>query len=200
MIPYSPPRSRFADVPMRFYASPADIVVNMQSNALALSVELQGLSAENTVVSCAGGHGDSSHYQASDVIAFFERCALPARPIMEFAGLAGGQFTLEVMNPKPALPVVIEGGEDMMNWVPLSTNVGGTITYSEQVRASHDRRFYRAVFLGSVATGDAVRQKRFGGDPIRHPTPQTTDSIQAAGVSVAAQEPKTRGKPALRQG
>lgn len=59
---------------MRFYASASDTTVSKTNNSDAMATVVNGHAAENTVVVCSGNHGDPSHFQPSDVIAFIKRC------------------------------------------------------------------------------------------------------------------------------
>jgi hypothetical protein len=61
-------------IPMRFYASAADTVVGKTANSDAMSAHVADNTPEESVVVCSGDHGDPSHFQPSDLIAFFERC------------------------------------------------------------------------------------------------------------------------------
>lgn len=58
----------------RFYASSSDTVVPKTTNSDAFSSKVTGQSAEAAVVACSGDHGDASHFQPSDVLAFAQRC------------------------------------------------------------------------------------------------------------------------------
>lgn len=64
----------FRGVPMRFYASPSDLVVNKATNADAIASLVAPVARESTVVACSGDHGDPSHFQSSDLRAFLARC------------------------------------------------------------------------------------------------------------------------------
>jgi acetyl esterase/lipase len=77
----------FRNVPMRFYASAADTLVPKSSNADLLAALVLGSTRENSVVVCSGNHGDPSHFQASDWLAFAQRCF--ATPIKTSGGYGG---------------------------------------------------------------------------------------------------------------
>ncbi|NYD43927.1 alpha/beta hydrolase family protein [Nocardioides panaciterrulae] len=64
----------FRGVPMRFYASPSDTTVSKADNSDTLATLVAGYAPEATVVACTGNHGDASHFQPSDYVAFFNRC------------------------------------------------------------------------------------------------------------------------------
>jgi hypothetical protein len=66
----------FQGVWTRFYASASDTVVPKADNTDVLAALVAGSVAENTVVVCTGNHGDPSHFQPSDVVAFFARALL----------------------------------------------------------------------------------------------------------------------------
>jgi hypothetical protein len=68
------PAVGFKHVPMRFYASPSDTTIAKANNSDVLSALIAGSSRENTVVVCTGAHGDASHFQPSDYVAFLARC------------------------------------------------------------------------------------------------------------------------------
>ncbi len=65
--------SAFNNIPMRFYASSGDTTVSKTNNSDAMSTKMSGTSPEYTVVACSGNHGDPSHFQPSDIIAFYDR-------------------------------------------------------------------------------------------------------------------------------
>lgn len=65
----------FRGIPMRFYASPADTTVSKATNSDAFAASVAPYVPEATVVTCSGNHGDASHFQPSDYIAFFDRCS-----------------------------------------------------------------------------------------------------------------------------
>lgn len=60
-------------VPMRFYASPDDVTIPKTTNSDAMSAHCTS-APERTVVVCSGVHGDPSHIQPTDLLAFFARC------------------------------------------------------------------------------------------------------------------------------
>lgn len=62
------------DIPMRFTASPDDTVVDKTANSDAMSALVADYTPEETVVACTGNHGNPSHFQPDDVIAFIDRC------------------------------------------------------------------------------------------------------------------------------
>lgn len=64
----------FAGLPMRFYASPEDTVVAKAENTDAMVALVASVAAEAEVVECRGDHGDPSHFQPDDVLAFVGRC------------------------------------------------------------------------------------------------------------------------------
>ena len=60
---------------MQFYVAASDITVRPAYHAYVMTNLLTGLSPEiSTVVSSIGGHEDPSTYQATNVLAFFQRC------------------------------------------------------------------------------------------------------------------------------
>jgi len=61
-------------IPMRFTASASDTVVNKTANADSMSTLVAATTPEEAVVVCSGDHGDASHFQPGDVVAFFDRC------------------------------------------------------------------------------------------------------------------------------
>lgn len=66
--------SVFAGLPMRFYASPEDTVVLKAANSDRMAELVAPMAAEADVVECRGDHGDPSHFQPDDVLAFVGRC------------------------------------------------------------------------------------------------------------------------------
>ena len=68
------PASAFKDTPLRFYASTVDTVVPKAANTDAMQAIVASTRTEAVIVSCTGDHGDTSHFQPSDYVAFFDRC------------------------------------------------------------------------------------------------------------------------------
>jgi hypothetical protein len=66
--------SVFRGLPMSFYASTGDTVVPRAGNTDALAAKVAGVASESDVIACIGNHGDLSHFQPSDLRAFFDRC------------------------------------------------------------------------------------------------------------------------------
>lgn len=66
--------SAFAGLRMRFYASASDTIVSKTNNSDAMATLVDATATENDVVVCSGDHGDTSHFQPADLIAFFNRC------------------------------------------------------------------------------------------------------------------------------
>jgi dienelactone hydrolase len=64
----------FDGLPMRFYASDGDTIVNKSLNSDLMSKIVAGHASEYEVVGCAGEHGDPSHFQNDDLLSFFDRC------------------------------------------------------------------------------------------------------------------------------
>ncbi len=75
------PAAAYTGIPMRFYASYSDTVVNRTANTDAFVTHVSAVVPESTVITCTGDHGDPSHFQPSDVSAFLARC---------FAGVSSG--------------------------------------------------------------------------------------------------------------
>lgn len=73
--PLGRPGSAFS-LPMRFYASPDDTVVSKELNSDLMAAHVVDDAPEQTVVECSGDHGDSSHFQPTDLVGFFDRCCL----------------------------------------------------------------------------------------------------------------------------
>lgn len=63
----------FRGVPMRFYTSAGDGAVPRATNADAMSAKVAPYSPEEAVVAGGGGHLDSSQFNASDLVSFFNR-------------------------------------------------------------------------------------------------------------------------------
>lgn len=68
------PAMAYAHIPMRLYASSGDTTVGKAANTDAFAALCAGTRREAEVVVCSGNHGDASHFQPSDYLAFFERC------------------------------------------------------------------------------------------------------------------------------
>lgn len=64
----------YRGIPMRFYASPGDTTINKTTNTDVLAGLVAGIASENTVIVCSGNHGDPSHFQPADTVAFCQRC------------------------------------------------------------------------------------------------------------------------------
>lgn len=67
-------KTAFQRLPMRFYASTADTQVARANNSDALAAKVADYAPEAVVVSATGDHGDPSHFQGADLVAFFNRC------------------------------------------------------------------------------------------------------------------------------
>lgn len=63
----------YTGVRFRCWASTGDTTVKKVDNADAFSALVAPVTAEASVVACTGNHGDPSHYQPADVVAFFAR-------------------------------------------------------------------------------------------------------------------------------
>ena len=74
MDPMVKPANVYRDVPMRFYASYSDTLVPRAQNTDLMAAKVAGTRLEADVVACSGVHGDPSHFQPSDYVAFFNRC------------------------------------------------------------------------------------------------------------------------------
>lgn len=75
--PMKYPVSAFGSKRYRAYASSGDTTTYKTQNADTLIAKLNGAGStvrEATVVSCTGGHGDPSHFQPRDFMAFLIRC------------------------------------------------------------------------------------------------------------------------------
>lgn len=68
------PSESYAEVRMRFYASDEDTVVPKSSNTDLMHEKVKPFALESHVVDCRGDHGDPSHFQSDDLLAFFDRC------------------------------------------------------------------------------------------------------------------------------
>lgn len=64
----------FDNIRMRFYASASDMTVTKADNSDQMATLVTGHATEHEVVVCTGIHGDPSHFQTCDVVAFFNRC------------------------------------------------------------------------------------------------------------------------------
>lgn len=77
----------FRGVPMRFYASESDATIIKDNNTDIFQPIISGSCTESTIQVCTGDHGDPSHFQPSDLVAFYERAL--ANPIAS-SGLGSG--------------------------------------------------------------------------------------------------------------
>lgn len=66
--------STFDGLRMRMYASAGDTTVTKADNSDQLATLVTGHATEHDVVACSGNHGDASHFQPNDLLAFFNRC------------------------------------------------------------------------------------------------------------------------------
>lgn len=82
----------FRNVPMRFYASPADTTIVKSTNTDVFQAIVSTSTTESTIVVCSGVHGDTSHFQPSDLVAFYERAL--ANPVST-SGLGGGAVSIQ---------------------------------------------------------------------------------------------------------
>lgn len=62
----------FRTLPMMFFASTSDTVVRQANNTDAFRTLISGTGATSTLVQCTGEHGDTSHFQPTVVVNFFE--------------------------------------------------------------------------------------------------------------------------------
>lgn len=66
--------TNFNSYRMRFYASAGDTSVLKVNNSDAMAALVTGHATEHDVVVCTGDHGDPSHFQPADFVAFCDRC------------------------------------------------------------------------------------------------------------------------------
>lgn len=76
----------FRGVPIRFYASPDDTTVPKSYNTDTFQALISTSCSESVIQLCTGIHGDPSHFQPADLVAFYERAL--ANPIAE-SGFGG---------------------------------------------------------------------------------------------------------------
>lgn len=84
--PYLKWGKAFRNVSMRFYASSADTMIIKTANTDLFQALIAGSSPESAIVVCTGEHGDASHYQPSDLVAFYGR-ALASPPATTGIGI-----------------------------------------------------------------------------------------------------------------
>ena len=65
--------SLFTFLPMRFWASPDDTVVEKTTNSDAMKTNVTESKAESEVIICSGDHGDQSHFSPQNVSDFLAR-------------------------------------------------------------------------------------------------------------------------------
>ena len=63
----------YRSVSMRFYASEGDTSVIKADNTDVFQAIVAGTRPESDIVVCTGNHGDVSHFQPADLVAFYER-------------------------------------------------------------------------------------------------------------------------------
>lgn len=61
-------------VRFRFLASPDDTVVPKSTNTDVMAAHIAAVTPEHDIVVCSGAHGDPSHFDLADTLAFFDRC------------------------------------------------------------------------------------------------------------------------------
>lgn len=66
--------STFNNLPMRFWASPADVDVTKTTNSDAMATVVASSKAESTVVLCSGLHSTATQFQPQDMSDFLNRC------------------------------------------------------------------------------------------------------------------------------
>lgn len=64
----------FTGLRMRFYASYDDTVTPRALHTDPFQALVAPYATESTIVACTGDHGDASHFQTADLVAFFDRC------------------------------------------------------------------------------------------------------------------------------
>lgn len=73
--PMTVPLSEFPDIRYRFSASPADTTVTDVAHAIPMQARLNGIATvENSYRATTGNHGDGSHFNSADILAFARRC------------------------------------------------------------------------------------------------------------------------------
>lgn len=72
--PILAPPDAFRGLPMRFYVSPGDTRVPRVNHGDPQAARLASFAKECAVVTASGEHGDASHWQGTDLAAFFGRC------------------------------------------------------------------------------------------------------------------------------
>lgn len=77
----------FRNAPMRFYASPDDVTIVKSTNTDVFQAIISSSCSESTIVECTGAHGNPSHFQPADLVAFYERAL--ANPVAT-SGLGSG--------------------------------------------------------------------------------------------------------------
>lgn len=82
----------FRGVPMRFYASAGDTSINKSSNADYFQALISTSCSESVIQVCTGNHGDPSHFQPTDLVAFYERAL--ANPVASSGLGSGGKVSI----------------------------------------------------------------------------------------------------------
>jgi hypothetical protein len=71
------------------------------------------------------------------------------RPVPNLSGatrLSASEFQLQIA-PGPVSSYIVERSQDLRQWLPLQTNVYGTVLHSDTSVAGADRRFYRTTIV-----------------------------------------------------
>ena len=108
-------------VPMRMYASAGDTVVPKTANADALATLVTSCCRESVVVVCSGDHGNASHFQPSDTVAFFDRCFATPVALGRPASTKSISITLTTNGTTPAASLT---GLKWAFWDQATPNVG----------------------------------------------------------------------------
>lgn len=119
------PASAYHETPMRFYASSGDTVVSKSANADVLAAIVEGSRTEAAVIVCSGDHGDPSHFQQSDYVAFFNRCFNKAnRTVTLSLKFPGGAAAASLSALKWAFYETAT--PEAKRTAPVATGTGGT--------------------------------------------------------------------------
>lgn len=132
----------YRGIAMRFYASPDDTVVPKVSNSDAMIALVAGNASEDDLLVCTGEHGDASHFQPSNLVAFFNRTIPVIATANRSAHLNVGTNAETVALSIPGRSLVVEnhdadntvyftvGGVPGGPWSPTPAVVSADETYA----------------------------------------------------------------------
>lgn len=154
--------NRFGRIRYRMYASASDTVVPKASNSDLLQPRLFMAGAtESTIIVCSGNHGDASHFQSRDYVAFAARCFADAVDD-RVAPDARTAWLIERTLARPALDVVAAVNADATqttartNAATAASQATAANTAAAAVKSVTDALSPRLPGSGTLYTGGAI--------------------------------------------